>query len=88
MTEALGVFCLAGSLEYLWSQMMASRDDGLILRAVVWNGLLDLVGTMTIWYLVDEPWYIVPSLAGGALGLAIGMYKTKTPRPSQEDPGG
>lgn len=83
--EVLGVFCLAGSLEFLWSQMMEARDRGLIAKTVAWNFLLDLAGTLATWFIIEDLWYIIPSLAGGGLGLAIGLYKTKTPR--SFDPG-
>lgn len=72
MTYTLAFLC-AFALDYLWTKLHDAREKRDRRRAVGWGFLVDVVATLAIWVVVDDRWTLLPSLAGGALGLWFGI---------------
>lgn len=72
MTYA-AAFCIAFVLDWIWAKFQTAFKEGDRPRAVLWNAAFDLAGTVAVWLLTGDRWTVLPSLAGGALGLWLGM---------------
>lgn len=79
MLTATLVFLCSFALDFVYSLFMRAFNAGHVGRAVTYNAGLDLISTAGILLVVDNNWMIIPSLAGGALGIGLGMTKKKAP---------
>lgn len=77
MLTATLVFLCAFALDFVYALFMRAFTAGQIGRAITYNAGLDVISTAGILLVVDNKWMILPSLAGGALGIGLGMARKK-----------
>lgn len=80
VTTALLVFILMFALDYVWADYVHAIGDSKALRASALSALLILLsGSVTIAY-VENPWMLIPTVAGAFAGTYAAVWWKTRPR--------